>query len=119
MAAKVLLVEDSKFLRVSTERALTKAGFQVVSAADGEEGLRLAREQAPNINLLDVMLQDQRTGCSEGVEEGSLDGGHSGDDAHQFVAEKRKSDGERRSGRIFRKIRRDAHSWSRLVGGGH
>lgn len=54
--AKVLLVEDSKFLRVSTERALTGAGYEVVSAADGEEGLRLAREQKPDMILLDVML---------------------------------------------------------------
>ena len=53
---KVLLVEDSKFLRVSTERALTKAGYEVVCAADGEEGLRLAREHLPALVLLDMML---------------------------------------------------------------
>jgi len=53
---KVLLVEDSKFLRVSTERALTKAGYEVVSAADGEEALRLAREHLPALVLLDMML---------------------------------------------------------------
>jgi PleD family two-component response regulator len=48
-AMKVLLVEDSKFLRVSTERALTKAGYEVVCAADGEEALRLAREHLPRL----------------------------------------------------------------------
>jgi CheY-like chemotaxis protein len=53
---KVLLVEDSKFLRVSTERALTKAGYQVVCAADGEEALRLAREHSPALVVLDIML---------------------------------------------------------------
>jgi DNA-binding response OmpR family regulator len=53
---KILLVEDSKFLRISTERALTTAGYEVISAADGEEGLRLAREQLPALILLDVML---------------------------------------------------------------
>jgi CheY-like chemotaxis protein len=53
---KVLLVEDSKFLRVSTERALTKAGYEVVCAADGEEALRLAREHLPALVLLDMML---------------------------------------------------------------
>lgn len=56
MAVKVLLVEDSKFLRVSAERALAAAGYQVVSAGDGEEALRLAREQAPQLILLDIML---------------------------------------------------------------
>ncbi|HEY2113484.1 MAG TPA: response regulator [Candidatus Angelobacter sp.] len=53
---RVLLVEDSKFLRVSTERALTKAGYEVVCAADGEEALRVAREQLPALVLLDIML---------------------------------------------------------------
>jgi len=55
-AMKVLLVEDSKFLRVSTERALTKAGYEVVCAGDGEEALRLAREHLPALVLLDMML---------------------------------------------------------------
>jgi CheY-like chemotaxis protein len=53
---KVMLVEDSKFLRVATERALTKAGYEVVCAGDGEEALRLAREQLPALVLLDIML---------------------------------------------------------------
>ncbi len=53
---KVLLVEDSKFLRVSTERALNKAGYEVVCAGDGEEALRLAREYRPALVLLDIML---------------------------------------------------------------
>jgi CheY-like chemotaxis protein len=53
---KVLLVEDSKFLRLSTERALTKAGYEVACACDGEEALRLAREQLPALVLLDMML---------------------------------------------------------------
>jgi CheY-like chemotaxis protein len=53
---KVLLVEDSKFLRVATERALSKAGYEVVCAVDGEEALRMAREHAPALVLLDIML---------------------------------------------------------------
>jgi CheY-like chemotaxis protein len=53
---KVLLVEDSKFLRMATERALTNAGFEVVSASDGAEGLRLARQHLPAVVLLDMML---------------------------------------------------------------
>ena len=53
---KILLVEDSKFLRVATERALARAGYEVHSAGDGEEALRLAREKAPDLMLLDMML---------------------------------------------------------------
>jgi len=53
---KVLLVEDSKFLRLATERALSKAGYEVVSASDGEEAIRLANEHRPALVLLDIML---------------------------------------------------------------
>jgi CheY-like chemotaxis protein len=53
---KVLLVEDSKFLRVATEQALRKAGYEVVCAGDGEEALRLAREHLPALVLLDIMI---------------------------------------------------------------
>jgi CheY-like chemotaxis protein len=55
-STKVLLVEDSKFLRVANERALLKAGFQVSTAADGVEALKIATESLPDIILLDMML---------------------------------------------------------------
>ena len=53
---KILLAEDSKFLRLATERALARAGYEVSSAADGEEALRLAREKLPDLILLDMLL---------------------------------------------------------------
>ena len=34
---KILLVEDSKFLRLATERALARAGYEMSSACDGDE----------------------------------------------------------------------------------
>src|SRR5437763_10128656 len=52
----VLIVEDSRFLRVSNERALQHAGYNVITAADGEEGLRLALERKPDLVVLDLML---------------------------------------------------------------
>src|SRR2546421_6558100 len=52
---KILLVEDSKFLRVATERTLRIAGYEVMSTDDGEAS-RLAREYGPDLILLDVML---------------------------------------------------------------
>src|SRR5881394_1263598 len=52
----VLIVEDSRFLRVSNERALQHAGYNVITAADGEEGLRLALERKPDLVILDLML---------------------------------------------------------------
>jgi CheY-like chemotaxis protein len=53
---KILLVEDSKFLRLATERALARAGYEVSTAADGEHGLQLAREKRPDVILLDMLL---------------------------------------------------------------
>ncbi len=54
--SRVLLVEDSKFLRIANERTLSKAGYQVRTAADGEEALRVAYDQLPDIILLDMLL---------------------------------------------------------------
>jgi CheY-like chemotaxis protein len=53
---KILLVDDSKFLRLATERALARAGYSVSSAADGEQGLAMAREGMPDLVLLDMLL---------------------------------------------------------------
>ncbi len=53
---KILIVDDSRFLRIANERALVKAGYEVISAADGEDGLRLAQEQKPDLVVLDMML---------------------------------------------------------------
>src|SRR6202020_898673 len=53
---KVLLIEDSKFQRTANGRALIRAGYDVMYAADGEEGLGAARENIPDLILLDMML---------------------------------------------------------------
>lgn len=53
---KILLVEDSKFLRLATERALARAGYDVCAASDGEQALQLARERMPDVILLDMLL---------------------------------------------------------------
>jgi CheY-like chemotaxis protein len=55
-SATVLLIEDSKFIRVTSQRELMRAGYSVVMAADGEQGLRMARENMPDVILLDMML---------------------------------------------------------------
>jgi CheY-like chemotaxis protein len=52
----VLLVEDSKSQQIALERSLTKAGFTVVIAQDGEEGLRIAGQALPDLILLDMLL---------------------------------------------------------------
>ena len=52
----VLVVEDSKFLRADREHVLKKAGYLVLTAADGLEALTVAREALPDLILLDMML---------------------------------------------------------------
>jgi CheY-like chemotaxis protein len=54
--ASLLLVEDSKTQMLATSRALQRGGHTVISAADGDEALLLAREKLPDIILLDMML---------------------------------------------------------------
>ena len=55
--ARVLLVEDDKFLRRACEASLRQRGFDVTTANDGEEGLRLARlVPYADIILLDLLM---------------------------------------------------------------
>ena len=55
-APRVLVVDDDpvivKLLQVNFEME----GYQVLTASDGEEGLRQAREHKPDVVLLDVMM---------------------------------------------------------------
>jgi two-component system, OmpR family, phosphate regulon response regulator PhoB len=53
---KILLVDDSKFLRLATERALARAGYEVSTAMDGANALEIAREKKPDLILLDMLL---------------------------------------------------------------
>lgn len=56
MAKKILIIEDDKFLRELISKKLTKEGFEILEAMDGEEGLRKAKEEKPNLVLLDLIL---------------------------------------------------------------
>ena len=46
---RILLVEDDRFLRRACEASLRQRGLAVTTAADGEEGLRLARGELPDL----------------------------------------------------------------------
>ena len=53
---KILVVEDEASMQAGLEYALLKEGFEVSLASDGDMALRLARQSAPDLLLLDVML---------------------------------------------------------------
>lgn len=55
-AKRVLLVEDDRFLRRACEASLQQRGYHVVTAVDGEEGVRLARSERPDLILLDLLM---------------------------------------------------------------
>lgn len=52
----ILLVDDSRFMRLANERALSRAGYNVVTASDGVEGLRIANTGASDLIVLDMLL---------------------------------------------------------------
>jgi DNA-binding response OmpR family regulator len=52
----VLVVDDDPTVREVVGRYLTRAGYRVTVCGDGDEGLRLAREQRPDLIVLDLML---------------------------------------------------------------
>ncbi len=53
---KILIVEDEASIRMALEDDLTLEGFQVASAADGEQGLQMAKEKHYDLIILDLML---------------------------------------------------------------
>jgi len=53
---KILVVEDEENILEAIKYSLTSEGFDVYGAEDGEKGLEMARELAPDLVLLDVML---------------------------------------------------------------
>lgn len=53
---KVLIVEDDPVLQQLYKDVFQEAGFNVVIAGDGEQGLSAAESEHPDIMLLDIML---------------------------------------------------------------
>jgi DNA-binding response OmpR family regulator len=54
--ARVLIVEDEPHIVLSLELLLARAGYETAAAADGEEGLVLAKDLRPDVVLLDIMM---------------------------------------------------------------
>jgi len=53
---KILFIEDESALQKTFNDALSGEGYDVVSALDGETGLRLAKELKPDLIILDLVL---------------------------------------------------------------
>ena len=53
---RLLLVEDDELNRDSLRRLLRRRGFEIVLAVDGNEGVEVARVEAPDLILMDMSL---------------------------------------------------------------
>ena len=56
-ALKILYIEDDPICRKLVSRVLTKRGYQITLASDGLAGLRLARDEHPDLILMDLNLE--------------------------------------------------------------
>jgi DNA-binding response OmpR family regulator len=54
--AKILFIDDDDDLVDALSLLLESSGYSVRRAADGDEGLRMAREETPDLVLLDFMM---------------------------------------------------------------
>lgn len=61
--AKILIVEDEEMLASMYKERFEREGFEVAEASSVDEAVRKAKEEKPNIILLDILLKDS-TGIS-------------------------------------------------------
>jgi two-component system KDP operon response regulator KdpE len=62
--ARILIIDDEDDYRASTRTLLEGEGYDVVEAATGAEGLQVARDQRPDLIVLDIMMEYQGAGYS-------------------------------------------------------
>ena len=58
MAKKILVVDDKKELRTLLKQYLSQEGFNILTAKDGQDALFLARQEKPDLILLDIMMPE-------------------------------------------------------------
>ncbi|MCG6538012.1 MAG: response regulator, partial [Syntrophales bacterium LBB04] len=56
MPALILIIDDEESIRDGCTQTLTKSGFEVITASEGVEGIRLARERKPDMVFLDLKM---------------------------------------------------------------
>jgi CheY-like chemotaxis protein len=54
--ARILLVEDNEMNRDMLSRRLERKGYQVAMAVDGEQAVKMAQSEAPDLILMDMSL---------------------------------------------------------------
>lgn len=54
--AKIMVIDDEAPLRFMVKTLLERAGYDVIDAENGEEGLKLIRAEKPDLAIIDVMM---------------------------------------------------------------
>jgi two-component system, OmpR family, KDP operon response regulator KdpE len=62
MSLKMLVVDDEPQLRIQLKIAFTDYGYEVLSAANGQEALSLAAQHLPDVIILDISLGEEPDG---------------------------------------------------------
>ena len=57
--AKILVIDDDPVFVKTTKTILESRNYQVITAFDGDEGLQKARDEEPNLILLDIIMPTQ------------------------------------------------------------
>jgi CheY-like chemotaxis protein len=53
---RILIVEDNEVNRDMLSRRLSRRGYEVICAVDGQQGIDMARDQSPDLILMDMSL---------------------------------------------------------------
>lgn len=61
--ARILVIDDDPAILKIVRKILERAGHEVLEAGDGEKGLRLARQEAPDLIITDLLMPEM-----EGIE---------------------------------------------------
>jgi len=56
MTVKIMVIDDSSTIRKTAETLLKRAGFDVITAADGFEAMSVVADQHPDIIFIDIMM---------------------------------------------------------------
>lgn len=54
---RILLVEDSPTQAYSTSKVLERNGYEVIVAANGEDGVAFARQKSPDLVIMDIVME--------------------------------------------------------------
>lgn len=57
MPKKILIIEDDKIVRENVESLLSEEGYITFSVKDGNEGIRIAKKECPDLIICDIMMQ--------------------------------------------------------------